>query len=49
MNWMLMPFRRYADFSGRSRRMEFWMWSLFQFIIYIVLHGRCMMVVGGGA
>ena len=20
MNWMLMPLRRYADFSGRSRR-----------------------------
>ena len=28
MEWMLMPLRRYADFSGRSRRMEFWMWRL---------------------
>jgi uncharacterized membrane protein YhaH (DUF805 family) len=33
MNWMLMPLRRYAEFSGRSRRMEFWMWVLFQFMI----------------
>jgi uncharacterized membrane protein YhaH (DUF805 family) len=33
MNWMLMPLRRYAEFSGRSRRMEFWMWVLFQFLI----------------
>ena len=43
-----MPLRRYADFSGRSRRMEFWMWVLFQFIIgfaFLVV----MMIVGGAA
>lgn len=22
--YMIMPFKRYADFKGRSRRMEFW-------------------------
>lgn len=33
MDWMLMPLKRYADFSGRSRRMEYWMWVLFQFLI----------------
>lgn len=33
MDWMLMPYRRYADFSGRSRRMEYWMFSLFQFLV----------------
>lgn len=27
MNWMLMPLKRYADFSGRSRRTEYWMWT----------------------
>ena len=32
MEWMFMPLKRYADFSGRSRRMEFWMWELFQFL-----------------
>ena len=37
MEWMLMPLRRYAEFSGRSRRMEFWMWILFTFIVGIVL------------
>jgi uncharacterized membrane protein YhaH (DUF805 family) len=26
---MLMPLRRYADFSGRSRRTEYWMFVLF--------------------
>lgn len=29
-----MPFRRYADFSGRSRRMEYWMFRLFEFGVF---------------
>jgi uncharacterized membrane protein YhaH (DUF805 family) len=29
MKWMIMPLRRYADFSGRSRRLEYWMFTLF--------------------
>lgn len=48
MEYMFMPLRRYADFSGRSRRMEFWMWQLFQFIVYIGIV-VLMMVFGGGA
>lgn len=37
LEWMLMPYKRYADFSGRSRRKEYWMFALFQFIIAIIL------------
>lgn len=37
MHWMLMPLRRYAEFSGRSRRKEFWMWVLFTTIINSLL------------
>jgi len=37
MEWMVMPYRRYADFSGRSGRQEYWMFLLFNFIVYIVL------------
>ena len=37
MHWMLMPLRRYAEFSGRSRRKEFWMWVLFTTIVSCVL------------
>lgn len=33
MSWMLLPYRRYADFSGRSRRLEYWMFTLFQAIV----------------
>jgi uncharacterized membrane protein YhaH (DUF805 family) len=40
MEWMFMPLRRYAEFSGRSRRMEFWMWVLFQFLL------GCVFLVG---
>jgi uncharacterized membrane protein YhaH (DUF805 family) len=37
MEWMLMPLRRYAEFSGRSRRKEYWMFFLFVLIVSIVL------------
>jgi uncharacterized membrane protein YhaH (DUF805 family) len=37
MEWMLMPFKRYAEFSGRSRRKEYWMFALFNIIVVIVL------------
>ena len=44
LDWMLMPYKRYADFSGRSRRKEFWLFQLFVFIVYFVL----MIVAGMG-
>jgi len=34
MRWMLMPLRRYVDFSGRSQRMEYWMWQLFKLLVF---------------
>jgi uncharacterized membrane protein YhaH (DUF805 family) len=37
MNWYLAVLKKYADFSGRARRKEFWMFALFNFIIAIVL------------
>ena len=36
MEYMFMPLKRYAEFSGRSRRMEYWMWTLFMFLIWMV-------------
>jgi uncharacterized membrane protein YhaH (DUF805 family) len=35
MHWMLMPLRRYADFAGRSRRKEYWMFALLNALISI--------------
>ncbi|WP_422058671.1 DUF805 domain-containing protein [Sphingomonas sp.] len=37
MEWMILPFKRYFDFSGRSRRKEYWMYTLFVVIVSIVL------------
>ena len=37
MEWMLMPLRRYAEFSGRSRRKEYWMYVLGLIIVAVVL------------
>lgn len=36
MEWMLLPLRRYAQFSGRSRRKEYWMFVLLIFIVYVI-------------
>lgn len=38
MNWMLMPYRRYFEFTGRSRRREFWMFLLFNLLVFAVLN-----------
>jgi uncharacterized membrane protein YhaH (DUF805 family) len=35
MHWMLMPLRRYAEFSGRSRRKEYWMFALLNVLISV--------------
>ncbi|MBV7257692.1 DUF805 domain-containing protein [Pacificimonas sp. WHA3] len=37
MEWMLMPLKRYADFNGRSRRKEYWMFLLGYIVVYVVL------------
>lgn len=39
MEWMILPFKRYADFQGRSRRMEFWMFQVLNALIALVLAG----------
>lgn len=37
MNWFTTALKKYAVFSGRSRRREYWYFVLFYLIIYIVL------------
>ena len=37
LDWMLMPYRRYTDFSGRSQRKEYWMFALFSAIVTLVV------------
>jgi uncharacterized membrane protein YhaH (DUF805 family) len=47
MDWMLMPLRRYADFSGRSRRKEYWMFALGVLIVAAALAALAIMMGGG--
>lgn len=37
MEYMLMPLKRYVDFSGRSRRKEYWMFVLGVVIVAVVI------------
>lgn len=39
MNWFILAFKRYAEFNGRSRRKEYWMFFLFNLIISYSLLG----------
>ena len=42
MEWYLMVWRKYAEFDGRARRQEYWMFILFNLLALIALA-----VVGG--
>lgn len=46
LEWMLMPYRRYADFSGRSRRKEYWMFTLLSLIVMAV---GLVLIFGGSS
>lgn len=45
LEWMIMPLKRYLDFSGRSRRKEYWSFALLIFIVVMVL--VALMFAGG--
>lgn len=45
-DWMILPLKRYADFSGRSQRKEYWLFVLFQ-IVAVVLIGLVASVLFG--
>jgi uncharacterized membrane protein YhaH (DUF805 family) len=35
MNWYLKVLKQYADFSGRARRKEYWLFCLFNVVFFI--------------
>jgi uncharacterized membrane protein YhaH (DUF805 family) len=37
MEWYLMVWKKYADFSGRSRRKEYWMFTLINTVLCIAV------------
>jgi uncharacterized membrane protein YhaH (DUF805 family) len=48
MEWYLMALKRYAEFNGRSRRKEYWMFTLYNIVIVMVLYlaGLVMLLRG---
>ncbi|MES2558335.1 MAG: DUF805 domain-containing protein [Bacteroidota bacterium] len=49
MKWYLKGLRQYADFSGRARRMEYWMFTLFNILfitVAIILDNLLGLTVG---
>jgi uncharacterized membrane protein YhaH (DUF805 family) len=37
MHWYLDVFKKYAEFNGRARRKEYWMFTLFNFLAIVLL------------
>ena len=37
MDMMIAPLKKYADFQGRARRAEYWMFVVFQILVYIAV------------
>lgn len=37
LNWMILPYKRYFEFSGRSRRKEYWLFTLFYFLVSVAI------------
>ncbi|MGH9562125.1 MAG: DUF805 domain-containing protein [Terracidiphilus sp.] len=42
MKWYLIAWRRLAEFKGRSRRMEYWMFMLIHGIVFVTLEGASL-------
>lgn len=45
MNWYLKCWNQYADFSGRARRKEYWIFSLINGVIIIILYILQMVMI----
>ncbi len=46
MHWMILPLKRYAEFSGRSRRKEYWLFFLAVILVYLALFALLMLFMG---
>lgn len=46
MDMMLAPLRKYADFEGRARRSEYWLFWLFRALVYLGITVIGMILIG---
>jgi uncharacterized membrane protein YhaH (DUF805 family) len=49
MEWYLLAWKRGAEFSGRSRRKEYWMFQLFSFLIGLFIVVLALLAGGDAA
>lgn len=49
MEMMIAPLKKYADFQGRARRAEYWMFVLFQILVYIAVAILGLILSGGNS
>ncbi len=49
MRWMILPLKRYFEFSGRSCRREYWLFALLNVIVVVGLVILMMGTAGTGA
>lgn len=49
MDWYVMVWRKYAQFTGRSRRKEYWMFALINMIAVAVLYGAATVALLNGS
>ncbi len=47
MKWYLKVLKQYADFNGRARRKEYWMYALFTFIVFFATASLDILLFGG--
>ncbi len=46
MKWFIKCIRQYADFSGRARRKEYWMFKVYRFLIFLGITIFCALFAG---
>ncbi len=46
MEWYLKVLKNFADFNGRARRKEYWMYTLVNILILITLMVICFIAIG---
>ncbi|PAU94643.1 hypothetical protein CK503_06690 [Aliifodinibius salipaludis] len=46
MEWYIKVLKNYAEFEGRARRKEYWMFTLVNFLIYAALQTLMFMLAG---
>ena len=44
--WMVEPLKKYATFSGRARRKEYWWFQLFMILATLLAFAADAMIVG---